>query len=120
MPHDPPTSASAPSEKLISLPVVHDTPFGVHWLPANEPTESPKFDVTSREPAPLFKTILSTPAMASDPYCAAAPSRSTSMWSIAEIGIAFKSTLVDPRPMLLLTCTSALWCRRLLSTSTST
>jgi len=35
--------------------------------------------------------MLTTPAMASDPYCAAAPSRSTSTWSMAEIGMAFRS-----------------------------
>ena len=40
-----------------------------------------------------------TPAIASDPYCAAAPSRSTSIFSIAEAGIAFRSTPVVPRPM---------------------
>ena len=39
-----------------------------------------------------------TPAMADEPYCAAAPSRSTSMLAIALIGIALRSTGEEPRP----------------------
>jgi hypothetical protein len=35
--------------------------------------------------------MLMTPAMASEPYCAAAPSRSTSMWSMAEAGMVLMS-----------------------------
>src|SRR3546814_10462838 len=38
-----------------------------------------------------------TPAMASEPYCAAAPSRSTSTCSIASTGIVFRSVPVAPR-----------------------
>ena len=38
-----------------------------------------------------FKTILITPAIASDPYCAAAPSRRISIRLMALAGIAFKS-----------------------------
>ena len=41
--------------------------------------------------------MLITPAIASEPYCAAAPSRSTSMWSMAEIGIALMSVPAEPR-----------------------
>jgi hypothetical protein len=57
--------------------------------------------------APLLSTMLTTPAMASEPYCAAAPSRSTSIRSIALAGIAFRSTEVEPRPTVPLTWTSA-------------
>ena len=40
--------------------------------------------------------MLITPAIASEPYCAEAPSRSTSMWSIADIGSEFRSTGEEP------------------------
>src|SRR5437899_479453 len=56
--------------------------------------------------------MLITPAMASEPYWAAAPSRNTSIRSIAAAGIAFKSTPTVPRPNVPLTCTSAGGCRR--------
>lgn len=39
-----------------------------------------------------------TPAMASEPYSAEAPSRSTSMRSMAAMGMALRSTGDDPRP----------------------
>ena len=45
-----------------------------------------------------FNTMLITPAIASEPYWAAAPSRSTSIRSIAAAGIAFRSTPTVPRP----------------------
>ena len=61
-----------------------------------------------------------TPAMASEPYCAAAPSRSTSILAIAEAGIAFRSTPVVPRPMTPEVATCALWWRRLPLMRTST
>src|SRR2546430_4677838 len=63
--------------------------------------------------AQSFSTMLMTPAIASDPYWAAAPSRSTSMRSIAAAGIALRSTPTVPRPNVPLTCTSALEWRRL-------
>ena len=58
--------------------------------------------------------------MASEPYCAEAPSRSTSMRSIAAMGMAFMSVPAVPRPTESSTCSSALLCRRLPLTSTST
>ena len=61
-----------------------------------------------------------TPATASEPYCAPAPSRSTSMRLIALTGMALKSTGVLPLPILLSVLTSALVWRRLPLTSTST
>jgi hypothetical protein len=64
--------------------------------------------------------MFTTPAIASEPYCAAAPSRSTSMRSIMLAGIAFRSTAACPRPIEPFTFTSALVCRRLPFTSTST
>ena len=54
-----------------------------------------------------------TPAMASEPYWAEAPSRSTSMRSIIPEGIALKSVETEPRPMEPLRLTSALVWRRL-------
>ena len=36
--------------------------------------------------------------MASEPYCAEAPSLNTSIFSIAKAGIAFKSVPTDPLP----------------------
>jgi hypothetical protein len=62
--------------------------------------------------------MLTTPAIASEPYCAAAPSRSTSTWSIAASGIAFRSTGAEPRPRVPLTLTTAEVWRRLPFTST--
>ena len=76
--------------------------------------------LNSRRSVCCFSTMLITPAMASDPYWADAPSRSTSIRSMAAVGIAFKSTPTVPRPNVPLTCTSAGGCRRLPLTSTST
>ena len=59
-----------------------------------------------------------TPAIASDPYCADAPSRSTSILSIAAAGILFKSTPTSPLPGVSLIYTKALWFLRLPLTST--
>ena len=42
-------------------------------------------------------TTLTTPAIASEPYCADAPSRRTSMRSMALAGMAFRSTPLEPR-----------------------
>ena len=63
--------------------------------------------------------MLITPAIASEPYWAAAPSRSTSMWWMADIGIALMSVPAEPRPTVCCTLTSACWWRRLPFTSTS-
>jgi hypothetical protein len=41
-------------------------------------------------------TTFTTPAMASEPYCAEAPSRSTSMRSMELLGSAFMSTPLEP------------------------
>ncbi len=60
-----------------------------------------------------------TPAIASEPYCAAAPSRSTSMRSMALMGMVFRSAGDEPRPAVPLTLTTAVVCQRLPSTSTS-
>ena len=59
-------------------------------------------------------------AMASEPYCAEAPSRNTSMRSMALCGIVFRSTPLDPAPMPYVKLfTSAVWCCRQPFTSTS-
>ena len=68
---------------------------------------------------PFFSTMLITPAIASEPYCAAAPSRSTSIDWMADRGIALMSVPAEPRPMVCCTLTSACWWRRLPFTSTS-
>ncbi len=49
--------------------------------------------------------MLITPAIASEPYCAAAPSLKTSILLIAAAGIAFKSVPTEPRPKVPLTFT---------------
>ena len=71
------------------------------------------------KPGELLRTRLITPAIASDPYWAAAPSLRTSMRSIAAIGMAFMSVPAVPRPTEVLTCSSALLWRRLPFTSTN-
>ena len=63
----------------MSAPSTQLSPFGVQLLPVKEPLDSPNFDVTVGRDAPLIRTMLITPAIASDPYCADAPSRNTSM-----------------------------------------
>ena len=47
-----------------------------------------------------------TPAIASEPYCAEAPSRSTSIDCTIAEGIVFRSTAAAPRPIVPLTFTS--------------
>ena len=59
-----------------------------------------------------------TPAMASEPYCADAPSRSTSTLRTAAVGMVFRSTAEEPRPTVPLTFTRAAAWRRLLFTNT--
>ena len=62
-----------------------------------------------------------TPAIASDPYWADAPSRRTSIRSRAAVGTVLRSTAAAPRPTELLTLSDAEeWARMLLiSTSVS-
>ena len=52
--------------------------------------------------------ILTTPATASEPYCAEAPSRKTSTLSIAAVGILFISVPTSPFPGVSFTYTNAL------------
>ena len=59
---------------------------------------NPNVEVTLNSLSVSFKTIFKTPAIASEPYCAEAPSLSNSILLIAEIGIAFKSVPEFPRP----------------------
>ena len=67
-----------------------------------------------------FRTKLTTPAMASEPYCAAAPSRSTSTRSMALAGMAEMSGPWAPSEAPLeIHWMTAPRCRRLLLTSTS-
>src|SRR5437899_296974 len=84
------------------------------------PAVVPAVVVSSTRSVCSLSTMLITPAIASEPYWAAAPSRSTSIRSMADVGIAFKSTPTVPRPNVPLTNTSALVCRRLPLTRTST
>ena len=46
----------------------------------------------------FFTLILITPAIASEPYCADAPSLNTSIFSTANAGIAFISVPTAPLP----------------------
>ncbi len=64
--------------------------------------------------------MLITPAMASEPYWAAAPSCSTSMWSMAEDGIMSRSAAAPPWNTLDRMARLATPWRRLPLTSTST
>src|SRR5476649_312451 len=63
--------------------------------------------------------MLITPAIASEPYCAAAPSCSTSMWSMAATGMKFKSAAAPPWYGPPSTARLAVPWRRLPLTSTS-
>ena len=65
-------------------------------------------------------TMLITPAIASEPYCEAAPSRRISIRLIEPLGIALRSVPTVPRPNVPLMFISALRWRRLPLTSTST
>jgi hypothetical protein len=60
-----------------------------------------------------------TPAIASEPYCADAPSRSTSIDCTIAAGIVFKSTAAAPRPIVPFTFTSDDACLRFEFISTS-
>ena len=51
--------------------------------------------------------IFITPAIASDPYCAEAPSLRISILSMDDCGIAFKSVPEFPRPLVPKTETNA-------------
>src|SRR5205085_7586108 len=62
--------------------------------------------------------MLITPAIASEPYCEEAPSRSTSMRLIARPGIRLRSTAALPRPTVPLILSSDETCRLLPLTST--
>ena len=72
------------------------------------------------KPGASLRTRLITPAMASEPYCAEAPSRRTSIRSMALRGMAFISVPAVPRPTVSSTCSNALLCRRFPLTNTST
>ena len=63
--------------------------------------------------------MLITPAIASEPYWAAAPSRSTSTRLMASPGIRLRSTAALPRPTVPLMLSKAVTCRRLPLTRTS-
>ena len=53
-----------------------------------------------------------TPAIASEPYCAEAPSLKISILSTADIGKPFKSTPEPPRPLVPNKPTKAVLCLR--------
>ena len=79
----------------------------------------PRFASTATPCAESFRTKFNTPAMASEPYWAAAPSRSTSMRSRAMAGMADMSGPWAPfEAPLEIHWITAPRCRRLLFTST--
>ena len=80
----------------------------------------PQLAVASPPSAASFSTTLMTPAIASDPYCAPAPSRSTSIRLMAPTGMLLKSTGLVPLPSFDSVVSVAVPCRRLPFTSTST
>ncbi len=75
--------------------------------------------MTSPPSSSCFKRTLMTPAIASEPYCADAPSRSTSIDCTMAEGIVFRSTAAAPRPIVPLTLTSDDAWRRFEFNSTS-
>ena len=75
--------------------------------------------MTSPPSRSCFRRTLMTPAIASEPYCADAPSRSTSIDCTIAAGIVFKSTAAAPRPIVPFTFTSDDAWRRFEFTSTS-
>ena len=66
----------------------------------------------------LFKTILITPAIASEPYCAEAPSFNISIFLIAETGMVFKSVPEFPLPLVPYKFIREAWCLLFPLTST--
>ncbi len=78
----------------------------------------PKVTVTPPPSRSSRSSTLMTPAMASEPYCAEAPSRRTSTLRTAAVGMVLRSTAEEPRPTVLLTLTSAAAWRRLPLSST--
>ena len=62
------------------------------------------------EKSPSLSTMFTTPAIASEPYCVDAPSRSTSRRPIALDGNALRSTPLEPgADPLENTLSSAVW-----------
>ena len=66
----------------------------------------------------FLNTIFITPAIASDPYCAEAPSLKISILSTADCGNPFKSTPELPRPLVPNKPTKAVLCLRFPFTKT--
>ena len=103
-------------------------PSGRPTLPANcadSPSPAPYIPVFSSTDPPDRASLswkFITPAMASEPYCAAAPSRSTSTWLSAMAGITEMSGPWEPYATPFPPCHSSTEerCRRLPLTSTST
>ena len=102
-------------------------PSGRPTLPATlnaSPSPSPNVPVSNSRLPPEAASLswkFRTPAMASEPYCAAAPSRSTSTWRSAMAGMAEMSGPCEPYATPLPPCQSMIderW-RRLPFTSTS-
>src|SRR5699024_5467689 len=70
------------------------------------------------QPRVRLSMMSTTPAMASEPYCAAAPSRNTWTLPTASIGMVFRSVATEPTPRAPNRRTSAVLCIRLPLTST--
>jgi hypothetical protein len=84
----------------VAIDLHHATIVAVDAVPpnpSNSEKDRPMLD-ESDVCTPDLRMMLITPAIASEPYCAAAPSLRISIRSMALTGIAFRSTLVDPRP----------------------
>ena len=74
-----------------------DLKVGTTEVPKEKPVKNYERTILS-----IGLSLLITPAIASDPYCAAAPSRRTSIVLIAAAGMAFISVPAVPRPTELL------------------
>ncbi|MCY1449367.1 hypothetical protein D9M71_660980 [compost metagenome] len=94
-----PATCTLPRPSAKPMPVSPESwyllPSPAEYWPASRARLPPALEPLS--------TMLITPAMASEPYCAEAPSRSTSTRSMEAIGMALMSTADEPRPMLPLT-----------------
>ena len=67
------------------------------WVRRPSPSKYSPARVSSSTPSEASRNLrLRTPAMASEPYWAAAPSRSSSIWAMAMAGITLRSGPCEP------------------------
>src|SRR5687768_5113110 len=100
-----PRPIPTPAPPLTSIAVPSSGKMRVAYRPTSA--------FTNGVNGPSLSTRFTTPAIASEPYWADAPSRNTSIRSIAPAGSALRSTPLDPAPMPYANVlTRAVWWRR--------